>query len=169
MTLLDSLKADLLRALELLGIIQNQRMEKRDKIYDTAVSFIGRDATPKSNVPNEVACAEVMSTILQKALPELRFPMLVSTRDMYNYLVKSPSFEEVSYQDYGDIIISPTGLVALKNGHVGTLGKNDAPNGSRWIISNNSLSGTVEVNFTLDGWHRYYGRNNGTIAYFRVS
>jgi len=168
-SLLDSLKADLIRALQLLGLIRSRM--NQDKIYNTALSLIGYDASPRNEAPDMYACAETVSSIVRKALPELRFPVITGTSELFDYLDRSPSFTRVISPEHGDIIISPTGTGngVLPHGHTGIIGNNTSPDGSLWIMSNDSRTGTLEVNFTLDSWHRFYGTRGGyPVFIFRV-
>lgn len=151
--------------------IERWRMSE-NALYSTAVSFIGRDASPADIAPDAYGCMETVSRILQKAYPELRFPTMLSTREGLAYFQKSPSFMELSEPVYGCIIISATGTGngSVSNGHVGIVGKNTSPDGSVWVMSNSSMTGTWEVNFTLNSWKRYFQNRGGmSVHYFLVS
>lgn len=154
MTLLESLKMDLYRALANIAIIR--RMNNLEKIYETAYEAIGFDASPSDYAPDEYGCAESLSKIIQKALPELRFPNLLSTRQLYNYLLNSRSFRLTNDPKPGCIIISVTGTGngSVKNGHTGVIGK-------AWIMSNDSRTGTWEANYQISAWKRYYEIKGG--------
>jgi len=157
MELLESLRKDLLRMLNMLSILQRQRL------YDVAYSFIGADASPDDVAPDELGCADSLSQVIDAAFPELRFPTIVSTRELLDYLTRSPSFQEIDSPQKGDIIMSATGTGKPGFiGHCGIVGK-------AWIMSNDSRTGTWEANYTLDGWKRYYeGRGGIPTKYFRV-
>lgn len=165
----ERIRIQLVAILEALRVIR--RRMNRDKLYDTAYSLLGTDASPSDLAPDAFGCAETVSDIVRAALPDLKFPLLVSTRDMYLYLLRSPSFDQVDTPDFGDIIISPTGFGNgnLENGHTGIVGKNLSPDGSPYIISNDSRTGTLEVNFTLNSWRRFYNAHGGfPVVFFRV-
>lgn len=141
------------------------------RLYEAAFSLLGMDASPQDIVPDEFGCAETLSRVVQKAFPDLKFPTLLSTREMYSHLTRSPSFEEVDEPIYGDIIISVTGLGngSVPNGHCGVVGRHLAPNGSLWIMSNDSRSGTWEANYSIEGWRRFFETRGGMKThYFRV-
>lgn len=132
-----------------------------DEMYNTAYDSIGIDLSTVAE--NEVACAEAVSRIIQKAFPELRFPTIVSTIELYAYFKKSPSFTEVDAPQYGDIIlcVTGTGNGNVSHGHTGVVGRT-------WIMSNDSRTGTWEANFTPEGWRRYYETKGGFKShYFR--
>src|ERR1044072_9347658 len=45
----------------------NQMMTNRMKLYITALRYLGTDVTPDDVVPDEVACADTVCTLLKKA------------------------------------------------------------------------------------------------------
>lgn len=166
MTLLQSLKNDLIQALKNLAFIQTMP-SKSDKLYDTAISFLGKDASPDDLANDMEGCAESVSDVIRTAFPEMNFPTLLSTRTLFDYLRKSPSFVQVSTLTKGDIIISVTGTGILTHGHTGICGKNESPDGSYWIMSNNSFTGTWEANYSLNSWNRYFRDKGGlSTVYF---
>ena len=136
-------------------------MKNLDRIYTTAYNAIGTDVSPKDYAPDDLGCAESVSNMIQKALPELRFPTAVSTYLLYAYLAQSPSFRPVNTPTPGCIIISVTGTGngVVKNGHVGIVGK-------EWIMSNDSRTGTWEANFQLSSWKRYYEAKGGMQTHY---
>lgn len=162
--LLDSLRQDLLRALAMLGMLS----DKQKKLYDTAYSFLGSDASPADFAPDELGCAESMSRVLQKAFPDIQFPTLLSTRDLYDYFTASPSFNKATEEDFGLIILSVTGMGNgnVTNGHVGVMGKYASFDGTPWIMSNDSRTGTWEASLTLDQWNRHYRSRGGMATLF---
>lgn len=139
------------------------------RLYDTAFGFIGKDASPKNLADSELACAESVSNIIQKAFPELQFPTFISTRTLYSHLTQSPSWKMVSEPKKGDVIISVTtrenGVVNF--GHCGITGRMVSPDRSLWIMSNRSSTGTFEVDYTVNSWLRYFKDRKGlTTVYF---
>ena len=155
MGLLESLKRDLLRMLEILAIM------KPNKLYETAYAYMGKDASPNDEAPDELGCAESLSRVIQRACPELNFPTILSTRKLYDYFTKSFSFVAISEPILGDIILSVTGTGSgvIPNGHTGIVGKT-------WILSNDSRTGTWEASFTLASWRRYYEYRGGMPTLF---
>ena len=155
MSLLESLRNDLLRAMNLLGAMQKQ------KLYDKSYSFIGTDASPRDEAPDDYACAESLCKVIQAAFPELNFPTILSTRGLFLYFIQSPSFNKVTTPSKGSIIINITGSGngVVKNGHCGVVGK-------AWIMSNDSRTGTWEANFTFEGWERFYKTRGGMETHY---
>jgi len=143
---------------------------KRHRLYDTAYLAIGRDASPKDYAPDDLGCAESLSNVIQLAFNELHFPTLLSTKDVYNYLTKSPSFSEIDEPVYGAIILSVTGTGsgAIQHGHVGVVGQNFAPDGTFWVMSNDSRTGTWEVNFSVGLWKKYYEQRGGMKTHYFI-
>ena len=138
----------------------------RGKFYITAVGCLGTDVTPQDDIPDDVACAEVINKIHEKAFG---FPILsireggASTRLLYKAMTKSKLFQESPTPLEGSIIISPTGLgnKNLPNGHIGIVGKDKV------VMSNNSFNGLFEENYTITGWKERYQRWGGyPVLYF---
>jgi hypothetical protein len=136
---------------------------RSNQLYDVAFSFLGKDASPKNLTDSELACAESLSNIIQAAFPELQFPTLLSTRTLYNYLIKSPSFKPVNEPSKGDIIISVTGTGngTIAHGHAGICGRIVSSDGSIWLMSTTSKTGLWSVNYTLKEWNFYFKELGG--------
>ncbi len=128
----------------------------REKLYDTAYSFLGKDASPTDKAPDDLACAESVNAVYKTAFGH-EVGGGLSTLEMYRVLqIKQGEFMEVDSPLYGDLIISPTTMTKVPVGHVGIVGK--------WqIMSNSSVTGKWEARYTLDTWRRRYG----FVKYFR--
>lgn len=159
LSLIESIKNDLRRLGEMLAIIKY--MDKRKAIYDMAFASIGDDVSPDDLAPDEYACAESLSNIIRRALPELNFPIILSTRLLYAYFISSPSFQQTDTPGAGSIIINVTGTGngAVSNGHTGVVGKN-------WIMSNDSRTGTWEANYLPPAWKRYFEIKGGMPTHY---
>ena len=161
MGLLDSYIQDLRRAMDILAGIS----EKQRRLYSVAFDALGMDASPRDIAPDVLGCMETVSNIIQRAFPELDFPTILSTREGWEYFERSPSFTPVPSEDedFGLILVYPTGTGngSLSNGHVFITGKYSGPDGSRWLMSNNSFTGTWEVTGTLKAARNYYHRRGG--------
>lgn len=122
-----------------------------DKLYQTAVSCLGKDASPLDKANDDVACAESVNSVVFKAFGDYAGGDL-STARMYSALKNNMKFAEVSSPIKGDIIISPTGYGngQLSNGHVGIVGD------SYGIMSNNSANGIWDIHYTLTTWKARY-------------
>lgn len=128
----------------------------RIKLYLTAVSFLGKDASPNDLANDVVGCADTVSSLILSAFGKI-IKYSVSTQELNILLANSPQFMKVTEFKAGDIIISPTGLGngKLANGHVGIMGENEQ------ILSNSSAIGTLENNFTLTSWVAKYRTTGG--------
>lgn len=143
--------------------IEPKKMETpSDKIYATALTFLGKDASPNDEAPDDLGCANTVSAIVRAC--GYQFAMFTSTYWMYEHLRISPEWQKIDQPEKGAIIISPTGFGNKKipNGHVGFCGEGDK------ILSNTSKTGNLDSNFTQDSWRsRYVVAGNYPIYYFR--
>lgn len=131
-----------------------------EKIYELAKSCLGKDIAATQN---ELGCAEAISYILAKVTVH-GFPKTgyLSTSDLYFYLKSHADL--VTEPLPGDIIISPTGTstTGAKHGHVGIVGRYG-------IMSNNSMTGLFQQNYTIEQWKAYYGKKLGfPTLFYRV-
>lgn len=124
------------------------------QIFKYCKSQLGIDASPKDLAPDELGCAETVTTILHTLFPDV--PVLIGTAQLYDFLKDSPNFALVGTPMAGDIIISPTGFGGfngIKNGHTGFIGDHDT------IMSNTSLppnTGKFTQNYTYQTWVARY-------------
>lgn len=139
----------------------------REKIYSTAVSFLGKDASPNDLANDEYGCADSVCGVLFKALGYPGFEWTVSTTTLYTSLINSPDWMEVdaSHVKRGDVIVSPTGMSSIvgtpiSNGHTGVVGDNST------IMSNNSYKGVFESNYTFKTWEDRYVKKGGYKMHF---
>ena len=136
--------------------------ENGQKIYEVAKSFLGKDVTPHDNVPDEVACMEVVNEIVHIATGS-SIGGGASTYLGFGCLHDPKRFLKVETPLPGDIIISPSGYSSrgFRNGHVGVVGKFH-------ILSNFSDTGKLEDYYTLEAWNKQYGEIMGfPVFYFR--
>lgn len=121
---------------------------KRVRLYLTALTFLGKDASPQDEANDELGCADSVSKVIQASFPDA-IRGSVSTSDLYNQLKASKQFDRVLDFRAGDVIISPTGYGKtgkISNGHVGIVGENEE------IMSNSSSTGLWTTNYTLASW-----------------
>lgn len=142
-------------------------MNENGKIlYETALSCLNTDVTPKDLVPDNVACAETLNAIYARAFGK-SIGGGASTYNLYNSLLKHLDFTRVDLPLPGDIIISPTGYSkdggkTLPNGHTGIVGENTK------IMSNDSASGLFKANYTIQTWtDRYVSKGRYPMVFFR--
>ena len=126
-------------------------------IYLEAKKCLGTDPSPKDTAPDELACVDSVTNILQKVM---KFPHLVSTITLKSTLDKDDRFERTLDIKPGYIILSPTASGNGRiRGHVGIVS-----DGGK-IMSNTSRTGIWEENYTLDTWVERW-RNYGGMPVF---
>ena len=123
----------------------------RPTLCQTATAAEGTDASPADLAPDELGCAETVSTIISGVLPD--FPVITGTWTLWDALEHDRRFERVALARTacGDIIISPTVPGKPFPGHTGIF----ATDGK--IRSNDSQTSTFERNYTLESWRQRYG------------
>ena len=135
----------------------------RVKLYLTALQFLGKDASPLDEAPDDVGCADSVSKVILQAFPRV-IKGSVSTAELHKQLNTSKAFAKVSQFKFGDIIISPTGLGTggLAHGHVGIVGEDET------IMSNTSATGLWTSNYTVTSWVARYRKLGGfPIIFYR--
>lgn len=159
---METIKLKLAKLLAILNIgVKNLPTSQGMKIYQTALTYLGKDASPNDLAPDELACAESVSDIINQA--GFPMPIILSTKELYNYL--KINWLQITTPLAGDVIISPTGLGGnngITNGHTGIVGLNGV------IMSNNSATGNFLQNYTLSTWKaRYQDKGGFPILFFR--
>lgn len=143
---------------------KNAPTQAGNVLYQTALSFIGQDASPLDEAPDELGCAETVNAIAKAAWGEV-IGGGTSTYWLYFALKNHRKFVEVSTPLPGDIVISYTGSGGrngVKNGHCGIVAEGGK------IMSNDSRTGKFETNFTTLSWKYRYSTIGGyPIYYFR--
>lgn len=130
----------------------------REKILETAKKYIGKDASPLDNVPDEVGCADSCSRVVNEAIGD--FPIIVSTAALYISLKSNPRFKQSTELKAGSIIVSPTGYGnGSIRGHTGIIGDNEV------IMSNDSATGQWQENYTIGTWVKRYRKVGGLPLY----
>lgn len=127
------------------------------KLFEAAVSFLGKEASPKDIAPDELGCAESFCNVVRKVYPD--FPMITYTPTLLAHLKNDKRFKATLEAKPGVAIISPTAS-STRVGHVGIFldGK---------IASNNSPDGLWKANFTLATWiSRYRTKFGLPVLYF---
>ena len=122
-----------------------ETLTPKEKMLVAANRFIGMDASPEDNVPDEVGCVESIVNIIKDVYPD--FPTIYHTMLLYYELVKNPNFKSTLEIKPGHLIVSPTGSGnGTVRGHCGVVAEDNK------IISSNSTTGKWESNYTLNGW-----------------
>lgn len=129
-----------------------------EQLYEFAHSFLDTDPTPHSDVDNEVACVDTLSTILNEFFsPDQSFPHLISTVALYGHLREDTRFVGTLDLTPGNVILSVTGTGngTIENGHCGILGENGT------IMSNDSRDGKWRTNYSVQSWVERYRTQGG--------
>lgn len=127
---------------------------KVNNLLSLAKSKVGEDASPNDMAPDGLGCAESVSTLISHLI---NFPIILSTKVLYETLKSDSRFERTLKLDAGNIIISPTGYGNgnLAHGHVGIIGENEI------IYSNDSATGNWLANYTITSWVNRYRKIGG--------
>lgn len=125
-----------------------------NRLFEAAVASLGVDASPNDAAPDELGCADTVSNIIRKVLPD--FPIITGTSTLWSRLQSDKRFERVGVPEVGAVIISPTGNGnGTFPGHTGICGEDGV------IMSNNSYNGKFEANYTQKTWEARYMRKGG--------
>lgn len=130
----------------------------RNRFYETALKLY-REGAILSPDNIMLGCGYAVTAVWNKAFPDDKV-YHTGTSSWWDWLKSSNKFEAVFEAEPDCIIISPTPAIPpqspLKNGHIGVVGRNKAPDGSYWIMSNNSLTGKWDAHWTVKSWNAYY-------------
>ena len=153
---LEQLKKQLKQLLQQLNVETN-----KDKLYRVAKENIGKDL---SDIQSQFGCAKAVNTIHRLAFGN-EIGGGASTYLLFKALGGREDFQEIAEYEVGAIIISPTGTQSLnsrlQHGHTGICGKN-------CIMSDNSLTGLLDTQWTKSTWEKFFGVYGGfPIYYFR--
>jgi hypothetical protein len=136
--------------------ITKETMEtNREKFLKVCQEALDTDVTPKDEVPDEVACAQTISTLIKKVFPD--FPILPLTNDLFSKLKSDKRFKAVLEPGKGRIIISPR--IGDTPGHVGAWITEER------IASNNSRNGLFQGGYTWQSWVKEFRDRRGEKIY----
>jgi hypothetical protein len=126
-----------------------ERLFMQRTLLSVCQDNLGKDVTPSDLVPDMVACADTVTTLIRIVDPS--FPLVSGTWTLYDILEHRKDYQKVSEPSPETIIISPTGMGnGTMSGHVGIIMEDGV------IASNDSNSGRFLKNYTLDTWRRRY-------------
>lgn len=137
----------------------------QEKLYETAKSYLGTDASPRDVADDDVACVETFDNIHYHAFGEYlngsKTKPILSTVDAYDQFMKHPKWEQTFSWEPGNAILSVTGRGngAFYHGHIGIFGED------KKIMSNNSKDGLFLENYTLKKWVDYFRVKGGFKVY----
>lgn len=150
--------------------MSNALMElDRKLIYESALRFIGKDASPNDLAPDEYGCADSVCGVLFGSDVDPEIDWTISTAELERELYTSKGWMliDMSQVQPGDVLVSATGTSSnpntpIKNGHTGIAGPD------RKIMSNNSYTGKFEQNYNFDQWMKRYVEEGGyKMKFFR--
>jgi len=144
----------------LIQILSMITMLRKKLIYRMALDHLGVDASPNDKVPDELGCAETVTTILNKAVGT---PIITGTWTMYDYMNRN--WHPTERPKAGDVLISPTGESKFGNkapfvGHTAIVGERGV------LLSNDSRTGKFMTNYTMESWKARYVKKGGYPMYF---
>ena len=143
--------------------------DEQKKFYDTAVSFLGKDASPSDLADDSYGCAESWNGIYKATFGEFFMKTnRLSTYWLLDALSKSICFVEVSSPQTGDTIIAASGTGGtpeVPRGHVGICGENGI------VMSSDSYNhGLWEENYSVDSFlRRYRDRGKFPVKFYRLN
>ncbi len=145
--------------------MQNVQTPNSLKVYTCAKEAINATLVPANDDP-ELGCAISVSVLIREKA-EIDIKETVSTAELLQELIDSPKFVEVQVPLAGDIVVAATGTSKIPNtpvphGHTGICAYYG-------IISNDSSTGLMGENYTLDSWKQRYDVLGGyTSRFFRA-
>ena len=107
---------------KLAALQQLLALRRTMSLHQECLKLLGTDVTPRDLIPDDVACAETVSTIIRRVVPD--FPIIPGTYTLWRQLENDSRFRRVTVPMPGTIIISPTGTAKKlegtpSNGHTG--------------------------------------------------
>jgi hypothetical protein len=137
-----------------LQIVEMKKKTLGEQLYHVALHGIGTDVSPKDYAPDELSCAESVSSLVRKVL--LDFPIITGTWTLLDYMKDDRRFVPTKIPKPGTIIISATGTGnGTIRGHAGICGQNLT------IMSADYRTGLFMSNFTIDTWTKRYKDKGG--------
>ena len=120
-----------------------QPITLQEELYQEALKWIGKDASPLDHAPDWLGCAESVSSVINRVTP---FPIITGTWTLMSNLNFSKKFEPISFGELkrGDLLLYPTGQMKSSIvGHVFICGDNGR------LMSNNSKTGLWDDVYTI--------------------
>lgn len=131
----------------------------REKLHEEALKWIGKDASPYNSAPQDLACAESVSTIVRRVVPT--FPIVLGTADLLGRLKNDKRFKGTLDPKPGNIILSATGSGnGSIRGHTGIFTIKEQ------IMANNSYTGLWGIHWDSVKWKDYYRIKGGMPTHY---
>lgn len=130
-------------------------LTNKQTLLDVCTAHLGTDASPNDLAPDELGCAETVTTLLKKIYPDT--PIITGTFSLWMYLNNPRNgYERVTVPTPETIVVSPTGT-----GNPGTIGHAGIFMEDMTIASNDSRTGKFMKNYDFDTWSRRYVEKQG--------
>ena len=131
--------------LDVLKLVFNRLMGNKT-LLDVCEAHIGTDASPHDLAPDELGCAETVTTLLREVYPSM--PILIGTNALYQYLQHPQNgWTRVLDPQPECVVISPTGY-----GNPGTHGHTGFVLKDNVIASNDSATGKfIKTTLSIHG------------------
>jgi hypothetical protein len=134
----------------------------QEKLLKITLTALDTDVTPKDETPDGVACAEVVSTLIKKILPD--FPITPSTKNLDMKLYSDKRFVKITTPEMGSVVVSPRKGTVY--GHCGIFITSEK------IASNNSFGvnkGKLTGNYSFQEWiEEFKDRRNLRIYLYKL-
>ncbi len=130
----------------------------KDKFLKVCLDALDTDPSTLDSVKDELGCADTVSHLIKKLLPD--FPIIVSTKDLDMKLFMDKRFRRETEPAKGRIIISPRNNTQY--GHTGVWITEER------IASNNSFGinkGKFNGNYTYAEWIKEFKEKRGLRIY----
>lgn len=135
----------------LTGILEKLFMQKT--LLEIAESYLGTDASPNDAAPDELSCADTISSILSKKYKNV--PTIVSTIKLDEWLPRNGwTLIDLSDARPEDVIVSPT--QGTKVGHTGIFLRNGMIASTDSGLVRKENKGKFMQNYTLATWLKRY-------------
>ena len=127
------------------------------QLAEEAKLWIGKDASPLNRAPQELSCAEGVTTIVNRVFPGTLDASIISTISLFEALKKSKKFKAVLDPAVGTIVVSPR--IGNMPGHTGIYTEENL------ICSNDSRTGKMQENYTRNSWRKTFIHGRGLKGY----
>jgi len=148
--------------------VELKKKSMNEKLYELAKSKIGIDVSPRDIAPDDLACAESVSTLLNIVDPTI--PVMTGTYVLWDFIKDDIRFERIYEPVAGCVVISPTGLGngVLKNGHTGIYISDTEICSNSSYPDKNGVIGLWTQNYTRESWRaRYYYKGGYPVYLFK--
>lgn len=144
-----------------LQTIIDRLMNKRT-LLDVCEEYLGKDASPQDAAPDELGCADTVTTLMRKVYPSV--PHMVSTVELSKWLSDPKNgYARVNDPEPEDIIVSPTS--GTKVGHTGIFLDDDVIASNDSGLYHRPNQGKFFKNYSMTTWTRRFRDRLGLPVY----